>query len=84
MCSKDENKPVAIGIVLALKTDISKMAIPLYCKLNSPSVMYKEVFFNEYSYNSFNLLSRLKRTMQPSLLDSGEIELIAEIALEKV
>lgn len=51
------------------------MAIPLYCKLNSPSVMYKEVF-NEDAYNSFHPLPRLKRTMQPFLIDSGEMELI--------
>lgn len=39
---------------------ISKMTIPLYCELmNSPSVMYSEVF-NEYSYNSFNALTGLK------------------------
>ena len=31
---------------------ISEMAIPFYCKSNSPSVMYKEVF-NEDSYNFF-------------------------------
>lgn len=36
------------------------MTIPLYCELmNSPSVMYSEVF-NEYSYNSFNALTGLK------------------------
>lgn len=57
---------------------ISKMAIPLYCKLNSPSVMYKEVF-NEDAYNSFNPLPRLKRTtQQPFLSDSREMELIAK------
>lgn len=78
---------MATGVVLALKMVISKMAIPLYCKLNSPSVMYKEVF-NEDAYNSFNPLPRLKRTtQQPFLSDSREMELIAKkkkIALEKV
>lgn len=68
---------MAIRVVLALKMVISKMAIPLYCKLNSPSVMYKEVS-NEDAYNSFHPLPRLKRTMQPFLLDSGEMELIAK------
>lgn len=43
------------------------MTIPLYGKLmDSPSVMYSEVF-NEYSYNSFSPLTGLK-TMKMQLI----------------